>query len=446
MSMGYGLYQEQVQRLLMTQQMRQAITVLQCSAVELDQYVQEEMSSNPLADVQPVSTEWLRPWTGTRLSSVRSSRAHVASGERQAPPLEQVVASPQQLHDYLEEQIRLNYPADRISDIARFLVGALDEQGYLRESDEELACWIHAPLSDIAAAVERLQSCDPPGIGARNLQECLYMQLHHVPVCHRDLVEQIVASGLEDVAAGRLARLARRLRVSTSSLQEAVDALRQLNPRPGLSSWGDRPAYIIPDVTVEKVGDKWVVLTNDSAQPNIRLDAGYYRFIAAADAETRQYLTSKAQAVQWLVRCIEQRRMTLQRVADALVSLQADFFDRGACALRPLTLRQVADALGLHESTISRATRNKYMQTPRGIYEMKYFFSTEIATKTGSGSAESAKHAIRAMIEAEDSAAPLSDEDIRSKLEADGVFLSRRTVAKYREAMSIPPSHRRRRF
>lgn len=446
MSMGYGLYQEQVQRLLMTQQMRQAITVLQCSAVELDQYVQEEMSSNPLAEVRPVSTEWLRPWTGMRLGSVRRTRAHVASGERQAPPLEQMVASPQQLQDYLEEQIRLNFPADRVTEIARLLVGALDEQGYLRESDDELATWVRAPLSDITAAVERLQTCDPPGIGARTLKECLRMQLHLVPVCHRDLALEVIDSGLEDVAAGRLARLARRLRVPASVLQEAVDAIRQLNPRPGLSSWGERPAYIIPDVSVEKIGDKWVVMTNDSAQPSIRLDGGYQRYIAAADAETRQYLASKAQAVQWLVRCLEQRRMTLHRVAEALVSLQADFFDYGACALRPLTLRQVADALGLHESTISRATRNKYMQTPRGIYEMKYFFSTEIATTSGGGSAQSAKHAIRTLIEAEDAAAPLSDEDIRTKLEADGVFLSRRTVAKYRETMSIPPSHRRRRF
>lgn len=446
MSMGYGLYQEQVQRLLMTQQMRQAITVLQCSAVELDQYVQDEMSDNPLAEVQPVSTQWLLPWTGTRIGSVRSTRARTVRGDRQAPPLEQVVESPQERAAYLEEQIRLNFCADEISEVAVVLIGELDEQGYLREADEELAGWLGVPVCTVTAAVERLQDCEPSGIAARNLQQCLRLQLHRVPEPQRAMVAQVIELGLDDIAAGRLANLARRLRVTTIQLQDAVDALRKLNPRPGLSSWGDRPAYIIPDVVVEQVGDRYVVITNDAAQPSIHMDAAYRRYLAASDPETKQYLAHKVQSIHWLVRCLEQRRMTLHRVAEALISTQGEFFRDGPGALRPLTLRQVAQTLGLHESTISRATRNKYMQTPRGVVEMKYFFSAEIASQSGSHSAQSAKHAIRTLIHAEDAAVPLSDEVIRERLETDGIYLSRRTVAKYREAMGIAPSNRRRRF
>ncbi|MDQ0189669.1 RNA polymerase factor sigma-54 [Alicyclobacillus cycloheptanicus] len=444
---GYGLYQEQAQKLMMTQQMQQAITMLQCSAVELDQYIQTELASNPLAEVRPVAVEWQMP-AGIFTGGGRIASRSTGYSERQAPPLEQTLRSEATLADLLEEQIRLTACDSQVAHTAKRLIGSLDENGYLRETPEELAHWTGAPLELIHKAIELLQSCDPAGIAARDLQECLTLQLHLVPTEQRALAGQLIDHHLEEIAAGRISHLARALHVTTQEVQAAIDAIRQLNPRPGAGLVEERPAYIIPDVIVERVGGQYVVMTNESAQPSVRLDAAYRRWMRAADAETRQYLSRKVQAVEWIVRCLEQRRVTLHRVAEAIVQAQMDFLDRGPIAMRPLTLRQIADTLGVHESTVSRATRNKYMQTPRGVFEMKYFFTAELASSDGgaAASAEAAKHAIRQLIDAEDPAHPLSDGALCDRLASQGIHLSRRTVAKYREAMRIPSSSRRRRF
>lgn len=449
MSMGvhYGLYQEQSQKLMMTQQMQQALTVLQCSAIELDGYIQDELGNNPLADVQPLSAEWQLP-VGVFLGGSRAAFGYAARGERVAPPLEQVVQARATLADFLAEQVRLASCNVMHTEVATLLIGCLDENGYLRESTQELAAWLDMPEDVVGQAVELLQACDPAGVGARDLQECLRLQMHLVPTCERALVAHVIDHHLDDLAAGRMSHIARALHVSAARLQTAVDALRRLNPKPGASVGGDRPIYIIPDVVVERVEGRYVTIANDAAEPRIHLAPAYRKWLTAADEETRQYLVRKVQAVEWLTRCLEQRRMTLRRVVETIVDRQTEFLDHGPASMRPLTLRQVAAELGVHESTVSRAIRNKYVQTPRGVFEMKYFFTAELTGDAGTGaaSAEAAKHAIRQLIAAEDAAHPHSDDALCALLGAQGIHISRRTVAKYREAMQIPTSARRRRF
>ncbi|WP_029422829.1 RNA polymerase factor sigma-54 [Alicyclobacillus macrosporangiidus] len=441
MNLGYGLYQEQMQRLVMTQQMKQAIELLQCNALELVEKLAELADSNPLAEVEPPPALWQEPWwrTAPGAGGVRRDAAGV--------PFEQVVAAEDTLSQALVRQLRLMPAPRHILRCAEYLAGCLDESGYLREPEDALCEVLGVPREVFDEALALLQSCDPPGIGARHLRECLRLQLDRVPAGRREMVRILIDHHLEAVAAGKLAAIAKQLHTSPAEVQAAVDELRRLNPRPGYAYKAGRPEYVVPDLLVRRDGSRYIVLHNDHAEPSLRISPHYHRMLARAeDEETRQYLVKKLHAVQWFARCLEQRRVTLYRVGEAIVEYQRAFFDHGVAALRPLTLRQVGEALGLHESTISRATRGKYMLTPRGLFEMKYFFTAEVAAAGGSTSAGAVKFAIRRLIDTEDPQRPLSDEALARRLQDEGMYISRRTVAKYREEMQIPPSWRRRRF
>ena len=436
----------------MTTQMKQAIEILQFSNYELNDYLAEAVESNPLLELAPVreatvSAEILR----SRMNGGALRRGGTDSPGASSV-IEQTASYEITLMEWLESQLNLrNLPAQTLQ-ITRFLIGSIDESGYLRESSEAVADLLEVSVQEVDEAVAVVQECDPPGIGARDLRECLLLQIMQVPDAERDLVRRLIESFLEDVASGKLINIARRLKVPVEQVQAAVDQLRRLNPRPGLGFQHGNAPYVIPDVVVKQVEDAWVVMTNESSYTPIAFNPGYRRFIQAKEAaqtsgaDAQHYLTDKLHAARWLMRCLEQRRMTLYRVAEAIVTAQTAFFEHGPQAMKPLTLRQIADELGVHESTVSRATRGKYMQTPRGVVEMKYFFSAEVSGPTGAVSARSAKHIIQSLVRAEDTAHPLSDEALVSQLLEQGVRISRRTVAKYREELDIPPSWRRRRF
>lgn len=443
--MGFGLYQEQTQRLVMTTQMKQAIDVLQYSSLDLNQYVADQVDNNPFAEYESISQRLQQSWT--MKSAVGDKRGYPGSGHRTPPPLDQTIRTEITLTDMLEQQIRVQRTSPRVARAALFVVGCLDESGYLREPDDALTELLGESSLVVAEAIALLQSCDPPGIGARNLQECLSLQLSVVPQTVRSLVARLIDAHLEDVAAGRIPIIARALHVSTREIQDAVDALRKLEPRPGLAYRSGAPEYVIPDIVVERVASQYVVMSNDHSQPTVRISAAYRQLLQRPqEEEARQYMAKKLQAAEWLVRCLEQRRLTLYRVAEAIVDVQTAFFDHGESAMKPLTLRHIADKLGLHESTVSRATRGKYMQTPRGVYEMKFFFTAEIASDDGVTSSQAAKHHIRLRVEHEDARQPLSDDAIAHHLADIGIHISRRTVAKYREELHIPSSTRRRRY
>jgi RNA polymerase sigma-54 factor len=437
-----GLYQEQTQKLVMTTQMKQAIELLQCSQDELDALLAEESLNNPFTEFLPVTAEATLAW------STRSKPSRLSPhSDRGTLSWEQVVQKQPSLAERLEWQIREMCAASDITRTAIRLIGYLNESGYLVEDAALLSAELGCPPHQIEQATQLLQACEPRGIAARTLKECLSLQIEQVPVPLQELVQRLINNHLEDIASGRLPQIAKQLKQPVERIQQATDALRRLHPKPGAGLFDDDVRYVIPDVTVHHIGNRFIVVSNDNATPTIRFNQSYTRLLQHTDdLDTQRFLLKKYHAAEWLIRCVEQRRLTLYRVAEAIVQVQHRFFEEGPSGLRPLTLRQVADEVGLHESTVSRATRGKYMQTPRGVFEMKFFFNAEVTGDEGVVSAKAAKHCIRTCVDSEDPQHPFSDEAVCQQLAENGIHISRRTVAKYREEMRIPSSARRKRF
>ncbi|GAB7386663.1 RNA polymerase factor sigma-54 [Bacillaceae bacterium] len=470
MQMGFGLYQEQTQKLVMTPELRQAITILQYSAQDLLGYLQQQMNENPLlemsggaeiasrqdiVDVPPPGDprkehpeidweEYFRNrFTGESVSTYRSDESGFQI-------LDHLSSPGKTLEQHLTEQLGLvKGLSPETKKIVKYLIGNLDEKGYLDVELEDIARWLGCSRQAVEEALRTLQTFDPPGVGARDLKECLLLQLRQAEVCD-PVVERIIADHLTDLAENRFQRIADALRVTVQEIQAAADMIRTLNPRPGAAFYTHPPRFIVPEVFVEKVEGEYVVLVNENATPKLTINPYYKRLLSEKRQENRQvteYIHKKMNSALWLVRSIEQRRMTIYKVTQAIVELQRDFFDKGVSYLRPMTLKEVAERVGLAESTISRATNNKYVQTPRGLFELKYFFTTGLTTESGNlASAESVKKRLKELVDGEDKKRPLSDQKIAELLKKDGIIISRRTVAKYREELGILSSAKRKRY
>lgn len=446
MQMGFGLWQEQSQRLVMTPELRQAITVLQFSSLELLEYIEGEIAVNPVLDSEPV-IDWAELARQQRDQAPERQSAAVSRDDADWP--EPSVRQPVSLTDHLRAQLRLLTLSAEQRRIGEYLIGSLDENGYLTMPLTEVAEVLLVDVSEVEAALRQVQTLEPTGVGARTLSECLGLQLaerKHVPPAIYELIER----HLEDVAQGRIKAVATALRVTPSEVQSMVDLLKTLDPKPGCCYSTDAPAYIIPDVQIEKVGGEYVVLVNDKSVPRLQINDLYRNMLQTSDEqgqEVREYITGKLNGALWLIKALEQRRQTILKVTTAIVDLQRGFFEQGIRALKPLTLRQVAEQIEMHESTVSRATTGKYAQTPRGVFELKFFFSSGVQTLSGDGaSAESIKSQIREMIAGEDPKKPLSDQKICDLLQKKGIEIARRTVAKYREEDNIPASSQRKRY
>lgn len=431
MNLGVDLYQVQTQKLVMTMEMKQAIHILRCTVEELGQFIEEIANTNPVV-------EFKRPPASSGISCER----------RQGIPWEQVPSAGKGMIDSLLEQIRFVDAPSEIQDLASYFIGLLNESGYLQESDDDLALLCGTSITEVRLAIHLLQRLDPPGIGAQNLRDCLRLQLKHHTLQHRHLLEQIIDHHLEDVASGKISTIARALKTSHADVQEALDALKHFNPRPGLSyNDGLQTQYIVPELILRQVGETYFVMPNERSQFRVFANPRYKHLVTSIqDPEAQQYLKKHLQGAEWLYDCLEQRKQTLQRVATCIVTVQAEFFKSGPSALKPLTLREVAEQVGMHESTVSRAVRGKYIDTPRGVIELNYFFTSEISSCDGSISAETAKYWIRQCVAQEDPIHPLSDEALSKQMQHQGIQISRRTIAKYREELRIPASARRRRF
>ena len=447
MGMGYGLWQEQSQRLVMTPELRQAITLLQYSSLELLEYLEGEVAVNPVIELEgPI--DWGE--------IARSQRERDSLGAtRPEPPREDWVEPDLTrnitLAEHLTGQLDLHKLTPDERRIGRYLIGNFDDNGYLTLSLEECATELHVSVEETERLLQIIQTFEPHGVGARNLAECLRLQLAEKP--DADVPPQIyplIDRYLEDVAQGRITRVATALKVTPHDVQRMVDLLKTLDPKPGRQYSADTPAFLVPDVQIEKQGEDYVVLVNDRSVPRLRINEFYRNMLNTQDQtfkETRDYITGKLSGALWLLKSLEQRRQTIFNVTTAIVELQRGFFDRGITGLKPLTLKQVAEKVGLHESTVSRATTGKYAQTPRGVYELKFFFSSGVSTASGEGAAaESIKSEIRALVAAEDSRKPLSDQKIADLLQKKGIEIARRTVAKYREEENIPTSTQRKRY
>lgn len=474
MSIRQRLELRQTQQLVMTPQLRQAIRMLQMSSLELSAFLAEEAERNPLIDLDGAAVEpRAEPSAGERAAvDADIRRADLAAGEAQleaapenlyeapdgpprsirrdeapaTPDGETPVAQSLSLSQHVSAQIALARLSPEVRLAAEMLAGDLDEAGYLRIDPDEAARRLGAPRSIVDAAIAAIRDCEPTGVGARDLADCLALQL-----AERDRLDPAMRALLADLAAlpnAPRALIAARCGVDLDDLSDMLAELRSLDPRPGLQIGGGVAEPVVPDVLVRPDGaGGWRVEANPDATPRLLVDRGYVARIGPACAKARLFLAECAQTASWLEKSLDQRMRTIVSVAAEIVRQQAAFLDRGMAGLRPMTLRAVAEAVGVHESTVSRVTSSKFMATPRGLFELKFFFTNAIAAVDGGAahSAESVRARIRALVGAECPARPLSDDVIVRMLKAEGMDLARRTVAKYRESMNIPSSVDRRR-
>lgn len=451
MRLGQTPRLEQQQKLIITPELKQAITVLQLPVAELEDYVAEETLENPMLDVredteaapqveETPEPEWLEYFQDS------SDLGYFRRPEDERRPTADITSRAPTLAEHLTVQLLLNGHDDRLRRVCSFLIDSLDANGYLTIDATDAATALRIRAADISDGLSLLQSFDPPGVGARTLAECLALQIKARDITNPH-VTGIIAEHLADLGAGRLAKIASALGIDLAEVKAAADIIRSLDPKPGRSfSTGDDPRYIRPDAVIERVGDEFVVIVNDTVSPRLRVSA-YYRELLrrGGDAEAHHYLQTKLHAALWLIRSLEQRRLTLYRVVEAITRFQRPFLALGVRHLHSLTLRDVADSIGVHESTVSRAAANKYVQTPQGCYALRFFFSSGVGDSVGeSFSAASVKQIIRDLVDAEDAHRPLSDEQLTQLLGERGIPISRRTVAKYRDEAGIAGSHKRR--
>lgn len=470
MRLDYNLKLEQSQKLIITPELKLAITLLQYSALELQDYIQEELLNNPVLEIQetrvedkPDENEPLPESPEEKTSEDKfswedyfrdydlESNPYPGNKMREIPDYHPTVEdcagiAGTMLEDLLG-QLRMIPLTDRQYSIAAYLAGNLDHNGYLQGELEELAAVLGADLEELEEALAIIQKLEPSGIGCRNLQECLLLQLNKLDQPSQPALE-IIRHYLPAAADCRFRYIASRLNCSEEVVEEAVEFIRTLNPKPGsIFGAGEETRYIVPDVIVEKVDDQYVIVGNDSTVPQLTISPFYQKILKSegTDEQLNSFIRGKIEKAYWLIRSIEQRRMTLFRVSQEIIDIQRPFLDHGIKQLKPLTLKEVAIRVGVHESTVSRATANKYIQTSRGLFPLKFFFSSGLS---GSGGTDFSSHSIKSyigeLVAAEDQSKPLSDQRLAELLQARGINISRRTVAKYREEISIPASYKRR--
>ena len=474
--MKHSLQLRLSQHLTLTPQLQQSIRLLQLSTLELNQEIEKFLQDNPLLEREDgLRDEAPAPLPGTpeftpatTASSTSSSDNEAAAGEAPAgseipdfaddyapgtprddndeAEYPQVAAETQSLREYLISQLSEMQLPDRDKKLVTLLVDSLDDDGYLHQDLGELLELLPEELDfeldELNVALRHLQHLDPPGVGARNLGECLKLQLEMLPAttAHRAQALEIVTHHLDVLAARDFAKLKKLLRCDDDALRGIKNLITGLNPRPGARYSAGEARYIVPDVIVKKVKGVWLASLNPDAMPKLRINRLYADILQRNRDAGHQQLAGQLQEARWLIKNVQQRFDTILRVSQAIVDRQRHFFEHGEVAMRPLVLREIADTLDLHESTVSRVTTQKFMFTPRGIYELKYFFGSHVTTDTGGSASSTAIRAlIKQLVSAENCKKPLSDSQISEILGQQGIVVARRTVAKYRESMQILP-------
>ncbi len=465
------------QKLSLAPQLQQAIRLLQLNRIELREYIQDALDSNPIlerGETDSDSSEPADPGFDEREPASRDDDA----GERELPEgdnwdtlpsLEdqwtdrggggafdnepQIAdSSENSLREHLLWQINLSYFSPVDAAIAAAIVYGLDEEGFLQDSIADIRASLAPELlveeDEVMAVLHRIQRMEPVGVASRNPGECIRVQLSVLPADTpgRDLALRVARDYLDIVARHDLDELRRHTGAKQDALIEAIQLIQSLEPRPGSRYDNRRDEYVVPDVYVTRVNEQWRVTLNPENDPGLRLNKYYIDLLRKSGGKDAQYLKGRLQEARWLLSSLEMRNRTLLNVAQSIVEQQQDFLEQGEIAMRPLVLRQVAEQIGVHESTVSRATTKKYMLTPRGIYELKYFFSSHVTTERGGSiSATAVKARLQILLDKEPKSAPLSDQDLSELLRQAGILAARRTVAKYRETLGIGSSAERRR-
>ncbi len=473
------------QKLVLTPQLQMAIKLLQMPQLELSQTLTQELVENPFLEevvedtkeeltreevesmeVQEetddaesplervMSAENLSRFTVDEYFEERSSDGrdlgYFTPGTDAPPSFEQFVNQSPDIYDHLLWQLRLSDVAEEIRQVGEVVIGNIDENGYLSATDEEIAKSFNTDVVMVVKAVELVQSFDPPGIGARNLKECLLLQLRLLGLTG-SLAEKIILSDMEELRKKNYHQIARQHSAPLNDVLAAVKVIEGLEPKPARNFSGAGTNYVVPDVFIVKNDEGYQIILNDERLPRLRINSYYKKLLLQKNSfskEERLFLDEKLRSATWLLKSLDQRNRTIYRVTESIINFQRDFFDGNVQNLKPLNLRNVALDLGLHESTISRVTSNKYMSCGHGVFCFKFFFSSALQSQgnTEGVSSTSVKDLIKKIVSEEDTKKPLSDQIIVGMLKNSDVTIARRTVAKYREELKIPSQNQRRRF
>ncbi|MCC3355974.1 RNA polymerase factor sigma-54 [Bacillus sp. REN16] len=432
--MQTGLFQQQSLKLVMTKELTQAITLLQYSTLDLTKFLEEQTLENPLIEVK--SADFERP------------KKTKVTKDTYTNPIDYIGQKETTLYEHLLTQLSYTKMCKTRKRTIEYIIQLLDTNGYLYFPEEEIAKDLNVDIETVENAIYFIQGLDPIGVGARSLQECLCLQLKALPN-RNGLAEIIVQDHFERFAEKSWKEIAKELNVKLFDIQQVFDYIQTLQPRPGAVFQGGESQYIVPDFDIQVEDGAVTMSMQDSYLPKVSLNIQYYQhFLEEKDSQTKSYLQEKVDQCQWIMRSLEQRKLTLKNVMNEIINRQLDFFIKGPAHLKPLIMSEVADVLEIHESTVSRAVKDKFVQTPFGIFEMKYFFSRNIQT-TGEvdTSSTQVRNIMKQMIDVENKQKPLSDQEIVSILEEEhGILVSRRTIAKYRDQLNIPSSTKRKRY
>ncbi len=466
------------QNLVITPQLQQAIKLLQMSRMELESAVHAELEENPileeandLKEEDLLRTKEASAEVGNEAESLDQSSQDPQKQDEfewesylesnQKPPssgmagseeimnYENVITTSQTLHDYLYWQVKMhgfNEEEERIADV---LIGYIDDDGYIKTPFQQISDEEKIPLQDLEDVLSLIHEFDPPGVGARDLKECLLVQAKHLEEDTQDLVH-LITHHIKDLEKKNFEAIAKALNKDIREIAEICKIIYAMEPKPGRAYVTNDTHYVSPDVYVYKVGDDYVVSLNEDGLPRLKISNFYKNMLkgGSTNKKEQEYIQEKVKSAVWLIKSIHQRQRTIYKVAESIVKHQRDFFEKGAGHLKPMVLRDIANDIGMHESTVSRVTTSKYVHTPQGIYELKYFFNSGINSSDGGDAlaSESVKLKIKDLVSKESAKNPLSDQKIAELLTKDGVQIARRTVAKYREMLKILPSSQRKKF
>jgi len=460
------------QKLIMTPQLQQAIKLLQLSRLELLDTIYNEMETNPMLEekatdepeeekapepaedkevelpevsVEDTTRDQDLDWE-SYLSEYNTGWAEASYEEREGPSFESLIAQKTNLDTHLMWQISMGNFSDLQKELGAYIIGNLDDDGYLKTSVEEISSATENSEESVNDTLQLIQQFDPVGVAARDTRECLLIQCRFQNLAG-SLVERILLDHMDKLENRKYDRIAKGLGVTIQDVLSAISIIQTFEPKPGRSYQTEETMYISPDIYVFKVGDDYQILLNEDGMPKLRINAYYRRILSSKDPYgdgTKEYIQDKLKSAAWLIKSIHQRQRTIYRVTESIVRFQKDFFESGVSYLKPLVLRDVAEDIEMHESTISRVTTNKYVHTPQGVFELKYFFNSAISSLDGDFiSSESVKEHLKTIIKAEDAKKPFSDQEVADLLKKYNINIARRTVAKYRESLGILPSRKR---
>lgn len=466
------------QSLVITPQLQQAIKLLQMSRLELESAVRSELEENPILEEAEVLKEEDLKRTKEVAAEIDGGTGEVVATntqdpqkqdefewesyfeQNQKPPqsgmagseeimnYENAISASQTLHDHLYWQVKMNGFSEYEEKVADLLLNYIDDDGYIKTPLEQIAAEEKIPLEDLEDTLSLIHEFDPPGVGARDLKECLLIQAKHLEEDTQDLV-RLISNHLKDLEKKNYDAIAKAMGYELEEVVEMCKIIYSMDPKPGRAFVSNETQYVTPDVYVYKVGDDFVVSLNEDGLPRLKISNFYKNMLqkgGKTEDKTQNYIQEKLRSAVWLIKSIHQRQRTIYKVAESIVKHQREFFEKGAAYLKPMILRDIANDIGMHESTVSRVTTSKYVHTPQGIYELKYFFNSGINSSEGDMASESVKLKIKDLVSKEDPKNPLSDQKIVDLLKVEGIQIARRTVAKYRDVLRILPSSQRKKF